>query len=66
MKFFADGKISIASDTGEKGKTLEGKDYEKKVAYLSNYRGSSINMNLNEERLRIRLRHWEILIGKTL
>ncbi len=38
MKFFAYGKISIANDTGEKGKTLEGKDYDKKVAYLSNYR----------------------------
>lgn len=37
MKFFGHGKISSVMDTGEKGKTLEGNPYDKKIAYISNY-----------------------------
>ena len=38
MKFFGARRDIKCIDTGKKGKTLDGKDYDKKIAHISNYK----------------------------
>jgi hypothetical protein len=46
MKFFGHGEISNVTNKGEKGKTSDGKDYDKIIAYISNYK----ELNLDESK----------------